>query len=849
MMRNAMGRLDVLTLALFTFGGAIALADDKVHTGPDPQNVRASTPEIPVTAERFGLPAFNRRISEPGIRFESKATADSPPQQLLFKAGVEGSVVPPLGGDWGLITIQLDHGNKIQFVHTSEQLVKDGQRVHADTWVGKTGDKVPRGEPGVAIQLKVRALDNKDDPVAANEQQSTVGRALSEGTRNAARGISGTPVPGSNGSAVPGSAASRNPVGTSRATFVLPSQSQPGDHAVETPSQSTDPIGPKPSHTNNLGNGNVQDGTPPTGNGDGGAQPPSGNSDGPPQTPFKVPVIGNGAGKDSNKEVPQTAPQDNPKPDAGRPGGATGPKRFWTKNSDGDFSQVTRQAYPEGTVKKAKDIMALVPPREKPGPDIERQLADALGDPEDAQRLFRTMLDSKPVKAIDAAKTLDNPPTIEDWNLAPYVSNPVPPDRAASRTPSVIYDPNDPAIRKRSDEMRELDRQLIDGYIKDYPGRFRRDPDGRVWLIPDGGSDSDGGNSPTGTDPSQSGPTPASNPPDNGPAPDKANIGYDNTPDKNVSKLPPPKLPWWSYDENAPVTKVPGSGIPKDSIDPNKDPLNMKNLRPDLFKNKKPGAKKNSPSEKNQAGPKKPRSKKDSATTKKPKSKKDSMTAKKSASKKGPASVKKPNSKNNGPSNKARGIAGKNGANGPSTARDNPKNKSGKNKDAKAVATRKNSDGRTRASARGKGSSRVARNGATGSPSNRNPGSVGRSAGSRTSGNGRTSTGFNQPSSRSGPAARTSAAGSNGPRRPSTGASGSFTRGPARSNVGRTASGSGGGAPSVVRSGNGGRSSGSFPMTAARPRGGVAMPLTQNPHQVQHQDASPDLKNKILGND
>ena len=76
-----------------------------------------------------------------------------------FRSGVHGTVVNPIGGDWGTITVVPFHNqlSSIQYLHCSRINVKVNQLVAPWTVLGKTGHKAPpaSGVTGYHLHLHV----------------------------------------------------------------------------------------------------------------------------------------------------------------------------------------------------------------------------------------------------------------------------------------------------------------------------------------------------------------------------------------------------------------------------------------------------------------------------------------------------------------------------------------------------------------------------------------------------------------------------------------------------------------------------------------------------------------------
>jgi murein DD-endopeptidase MepM/ murein hydrolase activator NlpD len=156
-----------------------------------------------ITPERLGLPKGNTRTSEPfvtriyktdesdiilkkqpkdhpftitsdyalkenetarvheGVDLSSHPEKGKPPMPLDFKAGVNGVVVKAGDGPWGTITVQIQDGSLIQYLHTSATHVKVGDIVAPNTKFGVTG----RTGAGV-IHLHIQAKDKSGNPIS-----------------------------------------------------------------------------------------------------------------------------------------------------------------------------------------------------------------------------------------------------------------------------------------------------------------------------------------------------------------------------------------------------------------------------------------------------------------------------------------------------------------------------------------------------------------------------------------------------------------------------------------------------------------------------------------------------------
>lgn len=98
-----------------------------------------------------------------GIDFTSH-DAKGKVASVEFKAGVYGTVVAPVGGSVGTVTVRLANGMTVQYLHTSERNVKIGDPVTPDTVLGKTGST-----GAGAVHLHVQARDQKGNPINPEE--------------------------------------------------------------------------------------------------------------------------------------------------------------------------------------------------------------------------------------------------------------------------------------------------------------------------------------------------------------------------------------------------------------------------------------------------------------------------------------------------------------------------------------------------------------------------------------------------------------------------------------------------------------------------------------------------------
>jgi hypothetical protein len=162
-----------------------------------------ASPDFRITAEKLGLPKSNKRSSEPfvvriyktddsekiladqpkgypftidqdyklkpeekpriheGVDLQSRPSAEAPPKELEFKAGVYGVVIASGIGKENLIAIQVWDGSVLEFLHASKSLVKKNDIVAPDTRLGITGNKGAKD-----IHLHVQAKNSSQKPIS-----------------------------------------------------------------------------------------------------------------------------------------------------------------------------------------------------------------------------------------------------------------------------------------------------------------------------------------------------------------------------------------------------------------------------------------------------------------------------------------------------------------------------------------------------------------------------------------------------------------------------------------------------------------------------------------------------------
>jgi murein DD-endopeptidase MepM/ murein hydrolase activator NlpD len=75
-----------------------------------------------------------------GIDYTSRGFGEKDPTPYPFTAGFEGTI-SIIGGRWNTVDLILSNGNRLQFMHSSEIFVRNGQRVGPEDVIGLTGKK------------------------------------------------------------------------------------------------------------------------------------------------------------------------------------------------------------------------------------------------------------------------------------------------------------------------------------------------------------------------------------------------------------------------------------------------------------------------------------------------------------------------------------------------------------------------------------------------------------------------------------------------------------------------------------------------------------------------------------
>lgn len=158
-------RTGAVVLILYT-GLLVPLLERIIFGKPDLKTKKASRG---FTMGKLGLVNVTAKFGEPRDGCPHKGTDfGSSGVEKDFKAGINGKVVDPLGGDWGTITIKPDHDSTstVQYLHCSSIAVKVGDKVTRNQVIGKTGKKVPTGSPVTGIHLHLQVFKEEDPEYA-----------------------------------------------------------------------------------------------------------------------------------------------------------------------------------------------------------------------------------------------------------------------------------------------------------------------------------------------------------------------------------------------------------------------------------------------------------------------------------------------------------------------------------------------------------------------------------------------------------------------------------------------------------------------------------------------------------
>ena len=132
-------------------------------TKDDGEFLRPQPKGYPFTIERdYELQENEAARVHEGIDLSSRrGPGQVPPAMLDFKAGVYGIVKKAGDGPWGTITVQLQDGSLLQYLHTSASHVKKDDLVTPDTLLGVTG------QTGAgAIHLHIQAKDRNGNAIS-----------------------------------------------------------------------------------------------------------------------------------------------------------------------------------------------------------------------------------------------------------------------------------------------------------------------------------------------------------------------------------------------------------------------------------------------------------------------------------------------------------------------------------------------------------------------------------------------------------------------------------------------------------------------------------------------------------
>ncbi len=194
--------------------------DDKVITparlGLPPGNVRTSEPVVrvfkadedghrlkeqpahyPFTQQPGYVPkAGEVTVKHQGVDISTRPTGSTSSKPMDFKAGINGEVVRAGKGTYNTITVKLQDGTQIQFLHSSKVYVKIGDKVTPDTVIGKSGNT---GANSVHIHVQARDKDGKilanPDAVFRTGTSGTKTTSASPPSQNGLGGVLINPMP------------------------------------------------------------------------------------------------------------------------------------------------------------------------------------------------------------------------------------------------------------------------------------------------------------------------------------------------------------------------------------------------------------------------------------------------------------------------------------------------------------------------------------------------------------------------------------------------------------------------------------------------------------------------------
>jgi hypothetical protein len=93
-----------------------------------------------------------------GADFSTRYEGEKQSKPMEFAAGVYGTVLKAGDGKWGTITVRLEDGRIVQYLHTSSAFVKVGDTVTPDTIIGVSGST---GATAVHIHIQAKNKDGK----------------------------------------------------------------------------------------------------------------------------------------------------------------------------------------------------------------------------------------------------------------------------------------------------------------------------------------------------------------------------------------------------------------------------------------------------------------------------------------------------------------------------------------------------------------------------------------------------------------------------------------------------------------------------------------------------------------
>ncbi|MDH5580313.1 MAG: M23 family metallopeptidase [Bdellovibrionales bacterium] len=125
-----------------------------------------SPPRVELPNNVISSPFEVIRPSGPHKGIDISENRPNPTNFERFSSGVWGVVVPPLGGQWGTITVDPFHtpGHQVQHIHTSNQNIRPGDIIAPWTIIGTTGKAAPPDKPVTGVHLHLQVFDKNGSP-------------------------------------------------------------------------------------------------------------------------------------------------------------------------------------------------------------------------------------------------------------------------------------------------------------------------------------------------------------------------------------------------------------------------------------------------------------------------------------------------------------------------------------------------------------------------------------------------------------------------------------------------------------------------------------------------------------